>query len=150
MILVLGVKDNINISININPNINGGDNNMDDVSKSILLSVKKMVGVHPESIDFDTDLIIHINSTFMILRQLGIGPKNGFSIIDKTSEWTDFIPETNENFEGVKTYVGAKVKLIFDPPMSSVVKEALKEVVNEMEFRLNVEAETPVGNEVME
>lgn len=123
---------------------------MDEVSRSILLSVKKMVGIHPESYDFDADLIIHINSAFMILNQLGIGPKNGFSIIDSTSEWTDFIPETNKNFEGVKTYMGAKVRLIFDPPMSSVVAEALKEIVKEMEFRLNVEAETPSGNEVTE
>lgn len=146
MILVLGVNNSVNISIN--PNINGGDNNMDDVSRSILLSIKKMVGIHPDSYDFDADLIIHINSAFMVLNQLGVGPKNGFTITDSTEEWTDFIPEGNKNFEAVKTYIGAKVRLIFDTPMSSVVAEALKEIVKEMEFRLNVESETPSGSEV--
>lgn len=122
---------------------------MDDVSKSILLSVKKLLGVHPESYDFDSDIIIHINTAFMVLNQLGIGPKTGFSIFDNTTEWTDFIPADNPNFEAVKTYIGAKVRLLFDPPMSSVVTEALKENVKEMEFRLNVEAETPSVSEVI-
>lgn len=77
----------------------------------------------------------------MILNQLGIGPANGFSISDKFATWTDFLPEDNENFEAVKTYIHLKVKLIFDPPMSSVVMEAMKQMISELEWRLNVEAE---------
>lgn len=138
------------INIRINDNINGGDKVMDNVKESILLSVKKMIGIHPEYTDFDVDIIMHINSTFMILNQLGIGPPNGFTITDASDIWTDYIPEGNKNFEAVKTYIGAKVRLIFDPPTSSVVAEALKETIKEFEFRLNVEAETPSGSEVVQ
>lgn len=124
-----------------------GDVNIND---SILLSVKKMIGIQPEYTDFDPDIMMHINSAFMVLNQLGLGPTNGFTIKNDYDLWTDFIPEGNKNFEAVKTYMGAKVRLIFDPPMSSVVAEALKETVKEFEFRLNVEAETPSGSEVTE
>lgn len=109
--------------------------------ESILTSIKKLLGITEDYTHFDTDIIIHINSVFMILNQLGIGPANGFSISDKFATWTDFLPEDNENFEAVKTYIHLKVKLIFDPPMSSAVMEAMKQMISELEWRLNVEAE---------
>lgn len=118
---------------------------MDDVSDSILLSVKKVCGIQPDCTDFDTDIIMHINTAFLTLNQLGVGPAKGFSIADKDALWLDYMPEDNPNFEAVKTYVGAKVRLVFDPPMSSIVAETLKEVTKELEFRLNVEAETGSG-----
>lgn len=118
---------------------------MDNVSESILLSVKKLVGIQPDCDSFDADIIIHINTAFLTLSQLGVGPVNGFSITDKTDLWSDYLPEDNPNFEAVKTYVGSKVRLVFDPPTSSIVAEALKEVTKELEFRLNVEAETGSG-----
>lgn len=138
MILVLG-ENSINIRIN------GGDNDMNNVNDSILLSVKKVCGIHPDCTDFDTDIIMHINTAFLTLNQLGVGPAKGFSIADKDALWLDYMPEDNPNFEAVKTYVGAKVRLVFDPPTSSIVAEALKEVTKELEFRLNVEAETGSG-----
>ena len=146
MILVLGVNDNLNIRINAN--FNGGDDIMEDVTNSILLSVKKVLGIYPDDTSFDADIIMHINSAFMVLNQLGVGQEKGFSIIDKFALWSDFIPEDNANFEAVKTYIGAKVRLIFDPPTSSIVAEALKETVKEFEFRLNVAAETKTESEV--
>lgn len=109
--------------------------------ESILTSIKKLLGITEDYTHFDTDIIIHINSVFMILNQLGIGPANGFSISDKFATWTDFLPEDNKNFEAVKTYIHLKVKLIFDPPMSSAVMEAMKQMISELEWRLNVEAE---------
>lgn len=109
--------------------------------ESILTSIKKLLGITEDYEHFDSDIIMHINSVFMILNQLGIGPANGFSISDKFATWTDFLPEDNENFEAVKTYIHLKVKLIFDPPMSSVVMEAMKQMISELEWRLNVEAE---------
>lgn len=143
MTLVLGVNDSLNISIN--NNYNGGDNSMDNVSESILLSVKKLLGIHPDCNSFDADIIMHINTAFLTLSQLGVGPPKGFSITDESALWSDYLPKDNPNFEAVKTYVGSKVRLVFDPPMSSIVAEALKEVTKELEFRLNVEAETGSG-----
>lgn len=117
--------------------------------ESILTSIKKLLGITEDYTHFDTDIIIHINSVFMILNQLGIGPANGFSISDKFATWTDFLPEDNKNFEAVKTYIHLKVKLIFDPPMSSAVMEAMKQMISELEWRLNAEAEHN-GKEVIQ
>lgn len=109
--------------------------------ESILTSIKKLLGITEEYTHFDTDIILHINSVFMILNQLGIGPVNGFSISDKSATWDDFLPADNKNFEAVKTYIHLKVKLIFDPPLSSAVMESMKQMISELEWRLNVEAE---------
>ena len=113
---------------------------------SILTSIKKLLGITEEYEHFDPDIIMHINSVFMILNQLGVGPENGFSISDKTATWNEFIPEGSKNFESVKSYMSLKVKLLFDPPLSSAVMEATKQMINELEWRLNVEAE-PNGKE---
>ena len=42
------------------------------IMESILTSIKKMLGITEEYEHFDSDLIIHINSVFMILTQLGV------------------------------------------------------------------------------
>lgn len=102
---------------------------------SILTSIKKMLGIEEDYTQFDIDIITHINSVFMILNQMGIG-KEGYIIIDKTAVWKDFI-EDLDKYESVKTYVYLKVKLIFDPPLSSSVIEALNRTINELEWRLN-------------
>lgn len=109
--------------------------------ESILTSVKKTLGIAEDYEHFDDDLIIHINSVFAILTQMGIGPKEGFSIESKINKWEEFT--SNKLFlEPVKTYVGLKVRLIFDPPLSSAVMEAMKQMINELEWRLYTAAET--------
>ena len=117
--------------------------------ESILTSVKKMLGITEDYEHFDSDIVMHINSVFMILSQLGVGPTNGFTILDKSNTWDEFLPTDNKNFEAVKTYMYLKVRLIFDPPLSSAVIEAMKQMVNELEWRLNVEAEQN-GKEVIQ
>lgn len=102
----------------------------------ILTSVKKYLGIDDSCIHFDKDLIMHINSTFSILYQLGVGPEEGFFIEDKYSTWDEFIQES-ENLELVKTYVCLKVKLMFDPPTNSSHMDALNRLINEFEWRLN-------------
>lgn len=109
--------------------------------ESILQSIKKLLGMAEDYTAFDADIIMHINSVFMILNQLGIGPTNGFSISDENAVWSDYLPENNKNFEAVKTYIYLKTKIVFDPPMSSAVMEAMKQMISELEWRLNVEAE---------
>ena len=108
---------------------------------SILTSVKKMLGIAEEYTHFDADLIMHINSVFMILNQLGIGPTNGFTISDDYALWSDFIPD-GQNLELVKSYMYMKVRLMFDPPSSSAVLSAMEKSISEFEWRLNVQAET--------
>lgn len=105
--------------------------------ESILTSVKKMLGIAEEYTHFDADLIIHINTVFNVLTQLGVGPSEGFYIEDDTYVWSDF---TNDavRLQMVKSYMGMKVKLLFDPPTSSAVMEATNRMVSELEWRLNV------------
>lgn len=104
---------------------------------SILTSIKKLLGITEEYEHFDPDIIMHINSAFMILNQLGVGPEEGFAIKDKNSTWDEFL-SGGTNLEAVKTYVYLKVKLMFDPPLSSTVIEAIKSQISELEWRLNV------------
>lgn len=108
--------------------------------ESILTSIKKLLGIAEEYEHFDSDLIMHINSVFTILTQLGVGPSEGFFIEDDTSTWSDFIPD-GRNYESVKSYMYLKVKLLFDPPASSVVVESMNQMIKEFEWRLYTEAE---------
>lgn len=110
--------------------------------ESILTSVKSMLGISEEYEHFDNVLIMHINSVLSILSQVGVGPATGFSITDKFQTWADFIPTDDYRFESVKSYVYMKVKLLFDPPTSSAVLASTERMISELEWRLNVAAET--------
>lgn len=108
---------------------------------SILDSVKKLVGIVVEDTSFDTDLIIHINSVFTVLHQLGVGPSSGFSITNKDAKWTPDYLSVGSNIEVVKSYMVLRVKNLFDPPSSSFVMDAFKEQVAEFEWRINTQIE---------
>lgn len=104
--------------------------------ESILTSVKAMVGgISEDCTDFDPELIMHINSVFSILNQLGVGPEEGFSISDDTTTWGEYLGD-NKHLADVKTYIGLKVKMIFDPPQGSYL-EAMKEFIKELESRIS-------------
>lgn len=105
--------------------------------ESILTSIKKLLGITEEYTHFDQDIIMHINSVFMILNQLGVGPSKCFHIEDDIPTWNDFIPE-DQNVESVKSYMFLKVKLLFDPPASSTVLQSMTQAIDELEWRLNV------------
>ena len=105
--------------------------------ESILASIKKMVGITKEDTHFDADIIMHINSVFMILNQLGVGPSECFTIEDDVATWKDFIPN-GQNIELVKSYMNLKVRMLFDPPTSSTVMQSMNQAISEFEWRLNV------------
>lgn len=107
---------------------------------SILTSIKKLLGIEEDYTHFDPDIIMCINTVFTVLTQLGVGPEEGFSIEDETAVWSDFLSSTQQ-MEAVKTYIHLRVKLLFDPPLSSAVIEAMKQQISEIEWRLNVMVE---------
>lgn len=113
--------------------------------ESILTSIKKMLGLTEEYEHFDVDIIAHINSTFRVLHQLGVGPSKAFRITDADAIWSDFIAEDCEGFDEIKTYVYQRVKVLFDPPLSSAHLSALKESIAEFEWRLQIEADYQNG-----
>lgn len=103
---------------------------------SILTSVKKLIGIAEDDDAFDTDVIMHINSSFLVLSQLGVGPDEGFYINDDTAVWTDFIPDNMLLLNYVKTFVYLKAKLVLDPPSSSIAVQSMQEMVSEHEWRI--------------
>ena len=108
---------------------------------SILISIKKLLGLSEEYAPFDTDLIIHINTFLGVLNQLGVGVTN-FKITGATETWDDFLSGSDPGLlDECKTYVYIRTKLVFDPPSSSIVTQALKETMNELEWRLNIKTE---------
>lgn len=108
--------------------------------ESILTSIKKLLGITEEYEHFDADIIMHINSVFLNLTQIGVGPQEGFFIEDDTVTWTDFI-EDSVQLQAVKSYMYLKVKLLFDPPLSSAVIESSNKMIAEFEWRLRLAAE---------
>ena len=102
---------------------------------SILLTVKTHCNVSAEDDSFDAELIENANMILSILPQLGIGPDEGFAIEDKTDEWADFLSE-NPKIGLIKSYVGKRVRLLFDPPSNGQHLEALKTAISELESRL--------------
>ena len=107
---------------------------------SILKSTKKILGIAPEVEVFDLDILTHINSTFFTLNQLGIGPLEGFMIEDDTALWSEYLLD-DTNLNAVRTYMFLKVRLVFDPPVSSYAITALEKQIVEHEWRINVNRE---------
>lgn len=106
---------------------------------SILETTKKLLGITKEYTQFDTDIMLHVNSALTILTQLGVGPPEGFLITGNTENWSDFLPK-GSRLEAAKTYVCLKVRLLFDPPQSGTVIECIERQIHELEWRLTAEA----------
>lgn len=114
--------------------------------ESILTSIKKLLGIPEDCADFDIDIIIHINSVFLILNQLGIGPTTCFSISSDEQQWKDFVGE-GKDYEAVKSFMYIRVKLLFDSSTaSSTYLDTLKSQADELQWRLHLQADT--GTEV--
>jgi hypothetical protein len=108
---------------------------------SILTSTKKILGVEASDVDFDVEILTHINSVFSTLNQLGIGPEQGFMIEDATPTWDAFLG-TDPRLNSVKTYMYLRVRMLFDPPQTSYLIDALNKQREELEWRLNVYCES--------
>jgi hypothetical protein len=113
---------------------------------SILTSIKKVLGISEEDISFDSDIIMNINAVLFTLNQLGVGPEVGFSITGKDELWSVFLAD-RKDIESVKTLVYLKVRLLFDPPSSAFVLEAIERQIAEFEWRLNTYVDKPIITE---
>lgn len=107
------------------------------MDESILDSVKNALGMVNEYRYFDSQILMHINSVFMILQQLGVGPDEGFSISDESSVWSDFL-DSSSSLNLVQSYMYLRVRMLFDPPTNSFLVDSMKQQVQEYEWRLNV------------
>lgn len=111
---------------------------------SILSLVKEHVGLTEDCVDFDKILIAHTNTTFLKTRLLGVGPRNGYAISSELDTWDDAFPNLkDDDLEAVKSFIGIRVRLLFDPPTQQALLTALKEEAARLEWELNVQVETP-------
>lgn len=112
------------------------------MNDSILTSIKKLLGITEDCTDFDVDIIIHINTVLASLNQLNVGAKDGFAISDSSATWSDFMGD-DKRLNLVKSYVHSKVRLLFDPPLSSSVMDAINDSAKELEWRILLVADEP-------
>lgn len=110
------------------------------MSDSILTSIKKVLNLADDYTPFDQDVIMHINSVFSTLNQLGVGPDAGFMIEDKTPTWDTFL-EGDPRLNHIKTYVYLRVRMLFDPPTTGYHVEAMEAQRKELEWRINTQRE---------
>lgn len=108
-------------------------------SDSILDTIMKMLGPEGDYEHFGTDIIVHINSAFERLCDLGIGPTSPFHIESNSETWADFL--TTTPMRRVSRYIFLYVKLIFDPPSSSYVADVYQKELDKLEWTLNSVAE---------
>ncbi len=106
------------------------------VANSILDSIKQMLGINADVTNFDSELIIYINGALMVINQLGVGP-NGYIIEDALNTWDEFLIDRTD-LELVKTNIYLRVRLIFDPPQNSFLVNAIKEQIQEYDWRIEV------------
>lgn len=114
-----------------------------DYTQSILTSIKKTLGIVDYDF-FDADIIMHINSVFSDLNQIGIGPENGFCIVDETSVWNDFLSDSKQ-LQNVKSYMLLRVKLLFDPPSNSTVLASYEKQITEFTYRMYVTSDNNIN-----
>lgn len=114
---------------------------------SILLYIKRRLGVSPDDDSFDSDIVMLINSALEILRDFGIGPSEPYAIVDTEGTWDDFLSESELKYPGssemAKTYVYLKTRLAFDPPSSASIKESFEKYVAELEWRITARHDCP-------
>ena len=110
------------------------------MTDSILDSTKEKLGLAKDYTVFDSAIIDHINSVFFTLNQLGVGPAEGYSILDDSDKWQDFIG-TEKKQQTIQSYMYLKVRLLFDPPTTSFAIDSMSKIASEMEWRMNIVAE---------
>lgn len=107
---------------------------------SILKSVKKTLGLAPDYTPFDEDIIMHINSVFADLNQLGLGPEVGFEIQDDTATWDEYL-QNELRYASVKSYMNVCLRLLFDPPDNGYTTVSMEKMKDRMEWRMNIARE---------
>ena len=110
--------------------------NLPKMDDSILLTVKDQIGIDRKNTDFDRDLIMCVNPILYILYQEGLTDDN-YEIQDDTATWDEILLEerTPQALNVMVKWVGLRTKLLFDPPTSSVLLQALKDQAAELEWR---------------
>lgn len=116
---------------------------------NIIKSIKVCLGLAEDYTPFDAQVVMEINTVLSIVNQLGIGV-NGYEVgIEDgsyTGTWSEFLlGEIADNIfmNEVKTYVAKRVQILFDPPTSGILMDAMNKNIEELEWRIVCHKETP-------
>lgn len=120
---------------------------MTDIQSSVLFTEKSMLGIDIDDTAFDQELIVYINSALFTLFQLGIGEYANPPMILGTEDPWEIVIGDRLDLESVKSYIYLKVKTIFDPPSNAFVMTSMENQIKELEWRLNVQAESEETHE---
>lgn len=120
------------------------DESLDDKAPkdSILMSVKKLLGLTEEVDVFDDSIIMNINAAINVLYQLGVGPRSGYVVTSKYDTYSDWLGDTI-HLQNIKMHLYYRTRLGFDPPSSTAVIDVIKESIREIECRLSYQVEVP-------
>lgn len=117
------------------------------LSNSILVSLKQTLWPEVQegtNMPFDAELIMHINSIFADINQLGIGPETPYQITGESETWTDFFSDIAQA-NNVKSYMYLRLRLLFDPPQNSFLVQSYEKQIKEIEWRLTVRSNEMEG-----
>lgn len=118
------------------------------MEESVLTSIRKLLGISDQDNAFDSDMIVSINSVFSTLYQIGVGDQGQYRIDDDKLTWKDIFSDRLDLLDLIKEYTYLKVRVIFDPPTSSYVLDALNNHIKELEWRIQIQAESPKDFEI--
>ncbi len=107
---------------------------------SILETMLTLAGDSPSMPAYKTDIMLYTNGLFGRLKNLGVGPKEGFYITGEEETWDDFMEEGPER-AAVQSYMTFKIKLMFDPPQNSTVLQSYERLAAEFEWNAQMDAE---------
>lgn len=121
------------------------------MDESILQDLRKLIGgAATDYTYFDQDIMLHATTYLANLVQVGIGTP-GFILSSDSQTWRDFLGDSYppELLPQVRSWLFIKVKLIFDPPISTHYGDKLEEMAKEFEWRMSAEIE-PGMNQILQ
>lgn len=117
----------------------------EQIEGSILHDIKQLIGQEWDDPTFDLDLRIFVNSVFLTLQQIGVGPVEGFEITGPHETW-DQLLGGDKNLVAAKTLVLIRTRLIFDPPQTGPLSASLEEQAARIEYRLFLQMDPPLNS----
>lgn len=107
------------------------------MTKPILEHVKESLGIEPDNLGFDSELLVHINSVGATVVQLGV-PELDMTI-DADTTYPTLANTILESL--VRQYLLLKARREFDPSASETISKAIYEALIILEGRITHEAE---------
>lgn len=111
------------------------------MAKSVLQSIKHDLGIDKDCEAFDADVMLHINSALSTLYQIGVDSARNKTVDNANVTWLDIFEDDEDLLPMIEQYIYLKVRVVFDPPSNSFVLESINKMIDELQWRIQIEAE---------